>query len=191
MALQTDSLKFKLYAINIMLQSINELPIVDESDIAALTEAQIAESTLEETKMEVLSEGWDANIDYNWDFAPDTSGSIPIPSNVLSLSDAQGRYSVRDWLLYDKQNQTINIDKPISCDVIWNMEFNTLPHALRYFITVKATNTFQYRTIGDTSQYQFSREDIQDARYAALREDDNSSRRGLNSGQFATSFMRG
>ena len=65
-----DTLKFSLYAINILLQSINELPVASDTEVAELVEAQLAESVLEETKKGVLAKGWDINTDEDWRFAP-------------------------------------------------------------------------------------------------------------------------
>lgn len=185
-----DSLKFKLNAVNILLQSINELPIADEADIAALQEAQLAEQVLEETLFQVLSEGWDVNTDEDWVFTPDYLGAIALPSNILDISDKTGRYYMRDWRLYDKENKTFIFTEAVLCDVVWNLDFNGLTHPLRYYITIKASRTFQYRTIGDTSQYQFSAMDEQDAYEAALHSEDFTGKYNLNSGAFSSNFSR-
>ena len=50
---QHDSSKFFLYAVNVMLQLINELPISDDVELAEILEAQLAASVLIETKKEV------------------------------------------------------------------------------------------------------------------------------------------
>lgn len=185
-----DSLKFKLHAVNILLQSINELPITDEEDIAALQEAQIAEAVIEEVKFQVLSEGWDINSDKDWEFTPDSSGSINIPSTVLDLTDKAGRYVVRDWRLYDKQDKTYKFEDTVLCDVAWNTDFNALTHPIRYYITVKASRIFQRRTIGDVAEYQYSIEDEQDAYEAALHSEDFTGKYNMGKGSYGLNFGR-
>ena len=54
----TDSEKFLLYAVNILLSSINELAINDDVELAEIIEAQKASDVLEEVKKSVLSQGW-------------------------------------------------------------------------------------------------------------------------------------
>ena len=51
------------------------------------------------------------------------------------------------------------------------MDFNSLSHALRHYITIRASRIFQYRMIGDANQYKFSEEDEQHAYISARRSD--------------------
>ncbi len=83
---QLDSTKFLLYAINIMLQTVNERPLESEEDIAEVFQAQTAQSVLIEVKKAVLAEGWDFNKDDNYSFPPDQDGFIAVPTNVLDIS---------------------------------------------------------------------------------------------------------
>jgi hypothetical protein len=165
---QLDSDKFLLYAINVMLQCINELPLNDDEDLAASLEGQIAQSVLIETKKQVLSEEWHFNTDYGYPFAPDANGYIPIPSNVLDIVASNKNVIMRNWKLYDKDNFTYHFDDPVECDVVWDMDFNELTHPIRYYINVKAARIFQGRMIGDRTTYAFTSEDEENARYAAL-----------------------
>lgn len=185
-----DSTKFFLYAINILLHSIGEPPLEDDADYASIIEAQIAANVLEETKQEVLAEGWDCNTDIDWEFAPDINGKIAIPANIMELSDKAGRYYMRDWLLYDKQNQTFIFDKPVKCDVVWNLEFNALPHSIRYYITLKASRTFQYRTVGDAKQFQFSQDDLERAYISARRSDGFTAKYNIKTSPYGQQFTR-
>lgn len=190
LSISNDSLKFSLYAINILLQSINELPVNSDVEVADLLEAQIAESVLEETKKEVLAMGWDTNSDKDWTFMPDTAGHIALGSNILNISDSLGQYFMRDWLLYDKKNQTFKFEEAVKCDVTWDIDFNSLPHAIRYYITMKASRTFQYRQVGDTAQFQFSSEDISDAYISARHSESFTGKYSLKGGEFGLNFGR-
>lgn len=172
-----DSAKLLLASINILLQTINELPIENTDDLANSTTAQLAEMTINEVKKTVLSTGWHFNTDKNYPFPPDVAGAIPIPYNVLDIVASGGKnYIMRDWKLYDKDNFSFIFDEPVECDVVWDMDFNTLTHPIRYFITVKAARIFQARTIGDQAVYVYTTKDEEDALMDAKRSEGRTGR---------------
>lgn len=166
---QYDSSKFFLASVNVMLQAINELPISDDVELAEILEAQLASSVLIETKKEVLSEGWDVNSDSNYEFPQDANGFINIPANVLDISSPDANLIMRNWQLYNKKDQTAIFDEPQAMDVIWDLDFNTLTHPIRNFITIRAAKKFQARTVMDTNVYQYTKEDEEDAFIIARR----------------------
>lgn len=169
-----DSFKNKLYAINVMLQNINELTIDSLDDLDSVLEAQIAETVLEEIKTDVLSEGWDINRDTDWEFAPDTAGIISVPYNVLDLSDDEGKVQLREWKLYDTDNKTFVFDEVQTCEVIWDVDFNNITYPIRKYITIKAARIFQVRMIGDTSSFRFTEKDEAEARVNARRSENRT-----------------
>jgi len=185
-----DSTKFFLYAVNILLQSINELPVNDDTQLAEIIEAQLAAQVLEETKKEVLSEGWDVATDEDWEFMPDAEGYISLPANILDISDRQGRFFMRDWKLYDKRNKTFKFEDKVKCDVVWDLDFNSLTHPLRYYITIKASRTFQYRQVGDQLQYQFSEDDMNQAYLNAKTSEDFTGKYSFRDGEYGLTFGR-
>jgi len=168
---QNDSEKFFLYAINVMLQMINERPIADDVELAEILEAQVASSVLIETKKEVLSEGWDFNKDVGYSFPPDINGFINIPANVLDISSTDSDLIMRDWRLYSKQNQSALFEEPQSMNVIWDVDFNSLTHPIRNFITIRAARKFQARTVMDDAVYGYTAADEADAHTIARRSD--------------------
>lgn len=172
-----DSSKLLLGAINILLQTINELPIKTTDDLANSTTAQLAEMTINEIKKEVLSEGWHFNSDKNYPFPPDVSGYISIPYNVLDIIASNGKnYIMRDWKLYDKDKFSFIFDKAVECDVVWDMDFNSLTHPIRRYITIKASRVFQARTIGDQAAYTYTTVDEEDALQVARRSEGRTGR---------------
>lgn len=166
---QNDSTKFTLYAVNTMLQLINELPLENEEDIPSVIEATIAQSVLIEVKKEVLSEGWDFNTDSEYVFPIDSDGFISIPSNILDISDRQGDLIMRDWRLYSKSNQSAIFDESQSLRVIWDTEFNSLTHPIRNFITIRAARKFLARQTMDTNMYGYAQQDEESALMIARR----------------------
>lgn len=166
---QYDSSKFFLASVNVMLQMINELPISDDVELSEILEAQLAASVLIETKKEVLSEGWDVNSDDDYEFPQDANGFISIPANVLDISSTDGNIIMRNWQLYNKKDQTAIFDEPQAMDVIWDLDFNTLSHPIRNFITIRAARKFQARTVMDTDVYGYSQLDEEEAHMIARR----------------------
>ena len=173
---QYDSSKFFLASVNVMLQMINELPISDDVELADILEAQLASSVLTETKKEVLAEGWDMNMDSNYLFPQDAEGYVPVPANVLDISSADGDLIMRNWRIYSKSEQTSIFDEPQTMDVIWDLEFNTLTHPLRNFITIRAARKFQARTVMDTNVYGYTQQDEEDAYIIARRSEGNTAK---------------
>lgn len=172
-----DSSKLLLASINILLQTINELPIENTDDLANSTPAQLAEMTINEIKKEVLSDGWHFNTDKNYPFPPDTTGTIVIPYNVLDIVGSGGKnYIMRDWKLYDKDNFSFIFDEAVECDVVWDMDFNSLTHPIRRYITIKASRVFQARTIGDQAAYAYTTADEEDALQVARRSEGRTGR---------------
>lgn len=148
---------------------INELPVSDDVELAEILEAQVASSVLVETKKEVLSDGWDFNQDKDYEFPQDSNGFIAIPANVLDISSTDGEVIMRNWNLYSKKDQTAIFDKPQKMNVIWDLDFNTLSHPIRNYITIRAARKFQARTIMDTNVYGYSQKDEEDAYIIARR----------------------
>ena len=166
---QYDSSKFFLASVNVMLQMINELPVSNDVELAEILEAQVASSVLIETKKEVLSDGWDFNQDKDYEFPQDSNGFIAVPANVLDISSTDGNIIMRNWNLYSKKDQTAIFDKPQKMDVIWDLDFNTLSHPIRHYITIRAALKFQARTIMDTNVYGYSQKDEENAYIVARR----------------------
>lgn len=163
-----DSSKLLLTAINTLLQTINELPIENDTDLSNSTTGQLAEMTIIEVKKEVLSQGWHFNTDYSYPFPPDTNGYINVPYNVLDITASGGKnYIMRDWKIYDKENFTFEFTESVPCDVVWDMDFNSLTHPIRYYITIKAARIFQGRVVTDQTVYTYTSKDEEDAYLAA------------------------
>lgn len=180
-----DSSKLLLTAINTLLQTINELPIENDTDLQHSTTGQLAEMTIMEVKKTVLSEGWYFNTDKNYPFPPDSYGIISIPFNVLDIVASGGKpYIMRDWRLYDKTNFTSEFKDSVKCDVIWDIDFNSLTHPIRHYITIRASRIFQSRTIGDTSAYSYTVKDEEDAYITARGSESSTGRYNMLSSSY-------
>jgi hypothetical protein len=156
-------------AVNILLQTIDELPIEDEEDYDNIIEARIARDNIIEAKRAVLSEGWDFNTDKNWTLPLDIRHMIPVPQNVLDITANRSDVIMRDWRLYSKKDQSHIFEEEVPCDITWDLDFNSLSHPLRHYITIRAARLFQTRMIGDEKQTKYNEVDEEDARLAARR----------------------
>ena len=163
---QFDSDHFLTVAINTLLQTIGELPIDTLADVANVLEAQIAETDIIEAKKLILAQGWDVNTDTGYPFYPTQDGYIAVPADILDLRSGKD-IIVRDWQLYNKATHSRKFTEVVNCDVMWNLDFNTLPHPLRYYITLEAARKYQMRMISDTNMYTFTQDDVAEAKMFA------------------------
>ncbi|MDB4681404.1 hypothetical protein OAE88_00690 [bacterium] len=166
---QYDSSKFLLTAVNVMLSKIGERPINDDVELADVLEAQLASQELINTKKEVLSQGWDFNMDTNYSIPPDNTGYIIIPANVLDLSSSDSDLIMRDWRLYSKSGQTAVFEEPKAVNIIWDLDFNSLTHPIRNYITLLASAKFIESQVMDTDVYKAAVQDAEDARIIARK----------------------
>lgn len=158
-----------LDAVNILLESINQLPIQSESEYEGFLEANQARLKIIEVTRAVLSEKWDINTDKNYVFPIDEQGMIPVPANVLDIVGENGNVIMRNWRLYSKSAQSHIFTAEVPCEVVWAFDFNSLTHPLRHYITIRAARIFAARTIGDKETLAFNANDEDDALNAARR----------------------
>lgn len=184
-----ESYKNKLYAINTMLEHINEYPIDTLEDLNAVLEAQRASSVLEEVTTDVLAEEWDINTDDDWEMSPNSDGIIGIPSNVLDIASTDGDSIMRDWKLYSRTNKSYIYSEPVTCKVVWNLDFNNLTYPIRKYITIRASRIFAKRYIGDTKQYDMTSDEEIQARISARQSENRTGKYSWRNG-IETAFSR-
>ena len=176
-----------LEAVNILLETINELPIETEEDYELVIEARQARAKINEVTRAVLSEGWDVNKDTNWIFPLDQDGMVPIPENVLDITASNANVIMRNWKLYDKLKHTHIFENEVPCDVLWLLDFNSLTHPIRHYITIRAARIFAARTIGDKEAIAFNQIDEDDAQLAARRSETRTGKYNMLGGAYGLS----
>ncbi len=178
-----------LDSVNILLETINELPLEEAEDFAQVVEARQAKGILLETKRSVLSEGWDFNKDTDWKFPLDVNGMIPVPTNVLDITANRSDVIMRNWRLYSKSDQSHIFEEEVPATVVWDMDFNALTHPIRHYITIRAARIFASRVIGDKNAIALNEMDEEDARLAARRSESRTGQFNmLTSGQYGTNY---
>ena len=179
-----DTQKLLLKSVNILLRSIGELGISDEEDFNALVEANEAKETIQEVLDAVLSEGWDFNSSDGAKLVPQPDGIIPIPYNVLEVSSIDGDLIMKDWRLYSKSANSIVFESTQTVDIIWNVPFDSLTHALRHYITIRAALVFGARLIGDSAAFKYTSVDEDKAFYSAKHSDSRTGKYNMLNGAF-------
>lgn len=167
----------KLEAVNAMLHSIGESPVVTiDSDTDPLpVDVDIALRVLLSTNREVQVPGWAFNTEKEYPMARDSDGFLPLPSNALSV-DPDGYFRDRDGVmrgnrLYDRKKHTFVWDKNITATIKFLLDFEDLPEAARNYIAVRATRKFQAGSVGSATLNNFTEADETMARALMAHEE--------------------
>lgn len=135
----------ELEAVNRILRFSGELPV---STLASdgVNDTDQAQSILEQTIVEVLSEGHNFNTE-ELDYTATDDGTITLPQNILRIdgtgSDYYSQLEVRSGKVYDVDNATHLFTKTIRLQVIWWFPFDEIPLQLRYRIADEAARVYQ------------------------------------------------
>lgn len=153
----------ELEAVNVMLAVIGESPI-NSLNSPSVVDAVTAQAVLSEISRTVQSVGWHFNIEENVVLSPTVyDKEIQLPGNCLQVSpagaDRFADVAQRGQRLYNREKHSYQFDKSLTVNMVVLLPFNELPEAARYYITVRAARTFQARTVGSETLYQFTAQD--------------------------------
>jgi Tail tubular protein len=141
----------ELDAVNEILSVIGSMP-VDTLDGQQDVDTINAQRVLQSVSREVQSRGWYFNTLTTYTLTPDTyTGLIPYPNSYLKVF-ADGYQLVRkSGYFFDLITDTNVFSDGITVDeLVKEIEFENLPEAFKYYITVRASRIFQARYL--TSQ---------------------------------------
>jgi len=168
----------ELEGVNIALQTIGEMTLTTATNIADVYEASTALEILTETRRSVLTEGLNCNTDDEWELTADSSGYIAIPSSILRVeaSDFNKVYIMKDNKLYDKENNTFKFTPSgiVKVDVVWDLDFDDIPHTVAYYIAIKASRLAYQRLIGSTDIIRVLMDDEQKAKEKMIEHDNDT-----------------
>lgn len=172
----------KIEAVNIMLSAIGESP-VSSLDDPSLVDVSLAESILNETSIDIQSQGLHSNTEINFPMTPNVNGEILVPTNCARIDTVGESRDVdvaqRGNRLYDKIKRSYTtFSGTYYVDMVLLLEFNDLPQHVRRYITVKAARRFQGRFMGSDGLAAFTEIDEREAlvafeRAEKLNEDNN------------------
>lgn len=156
---------------NILLDPVLDIDgnVITPADIQHGTDAYVAKLKVEETTISVLSEGWWFNTDYNFKLYPNENNNIIMPDNVLTIR-IKDNYIFKSGQLYDVSNHTYTITQPVTCDIIWLVDYKDLPPKAYNYIGALAARKFQTSVIGSKDLFQYTKIEEEEYREALVRE---------------------
>lgn len=154
----------KLQAVNTMLSTIGSAPVntitgTNSADVA------LAVQILDETSLAVQSEGWHWNTEREVAYTPDgVTGHITVPPNALLVDvDYPNNLKVdtilRGQKLYDLNTKSYVFTEAVKATVVYGLDWEELPQAARYYISIKASRIFQDRMVGSEKHHTFTLRD--------------------------------
>jgi len=144
----------KLQAVNQMLSFIGEAPVNSLEDAGGVGDVSLAERTLDEVTVEVLSQGWHFNTNYDVVHTPDANKQIVLSDTVLRIDTKVGVYgnmdvSLRGNKLYNRADNSYEFDESeIKTTEVMSLPWEDLPEAARRYITLRSARLFQDRAVG-------------------------------------------
>lgn len=148
-----------LEAVNLCLFAIGEPPvnsIEDNGVIYAVTALQ----TLSSVNRAVQLTGWNWNAETDYPITPSyPEGFIYLPKNTLQV-DGSAREPdnliQRGDRLYNRTTRSYEFNRTVHVDLILLLDFEMLPEAARYYITIRAARRFQEGAVGSEQLSMFS-----------------------------------
>ena len=172
MAINTTNGITTVSAVGVMCSYLGYPAPVDINDIPTDPDWVRASLILDSTTREALNKGMEFNTDYAYTLNQDIDGTVLVPAGALRwnvVRDYQEQYTERDGKVYDKLNQTDVINADLDVDIVWNLEFDSLPDMIKHYLTVKASYRMVARSKGSDSVLQSIQQDLDDANYEYLR----------------------
>lgn len=171
-------MSFKLQAVNILLGTIQELPVQQLDDQSDLDVSQ-AQLVLDEVCEAVQLESWNFNTEHGVLLSPNKAHEISLSPHILKI-DSCGKdccLSVvqRGLRLYNKDKRSYRFTDPIEVSLTLKLPFEDLPPTFRRYITIRAARLFQTRVVGSEALSGFSQEEERIARIEAEKADGQSS----------------
>lgn len=166
----------KLDAVNTMLSQMGEEPY---SSLTGQTtaEVRIAETILDETLKDVLTEGWLFNTEEDVTWSPN-SGEIVVPSNAINvwfLYEPKKKYTVRQGKVYNRDEQTFTISDDLRVNYTILLEFEDIPEVARQYVAIKAGREYQRRYLGSEQVEVFTQQKEYEAK-ARLEDQEGTQR---------------
>lgn len=156
----------KLQAVNTMLSTIGSSPVnslvgSNSADVA------LAVQILDETSLAVQSEGWHWNTERDVAMTADPiTNEITVPSSAVMVdvdppNDKGMNIITRGSKLYDLKKRSTFFDPGtvLKATVIYALDWDDLPQAARYYISIKASRVFQDRMVGSEKHHSFTLRD--------------------------------
>lgn len=172
-----STLTTPLQAVNLMLSAIRRAPVADLEDdtVGADPEVARAVNVLDQTDLDVQSEGWWFNREWAYPVLPDAiTGYLLVPDQTLEMTraylpdvGADLNVVLRGATIYDRDRRTLDFsDYPggVQVDITVRLEWDQLPQAARRVIALRAVQTFTSTADASTTTIQINAADLRMAR---------------------------
>jgi hypothetical protein len=139
----------ELAAVNRILAA-QGLPPVNTIDGDTSKNTQIALSMLRQISMDVQSEGWSFNTEYDYTLPQDAAtGEIPVPESITRwFSDEEPWIIQRGTRLYDRQDKTYSFTGAKSGTAQLHLVWDDLPVEAKTFIAARAARVTYEQYVG-------------------------------------------
>lgn len=141
--------KKKLRGVNRLLKTIGEPPLINEGDYSLSHEAQLADTQIDETTSKVLSKGFKFNTVKNFKLTPDMNNYIAVPPNILVITFNDTNLTVNDGMIFNRDTLSFKFTSAIEATIIYNEDFDYIPHVVQEMILAEASYIFQRDVIND------------------------------------------
>ena len=145
----------KLQAVNQMLSTIGEDAV--NALNTGVEDADSAEVKLDEVKTDVLAQGWKINTRRKT-LTKDANNEFIVAGTILSIDTVKQNAYVdvvnKDGKLVDIENDTTvwgSGTSTLYCEIVYDLDFESLPHTLRSYIAARAAREFQNEEIGSAN----------------------------------------
>jgi hypothetical protein len=165
-----------LEAVNICLATIGEAP-VNSLETQQVGEAAEAERALLEFHKEGQAQGWSWNRETEVPFHRDSdTGELTVPANIVQWAPSRvewnGRFQLRGARVYDLQTRSYAItEATIYANVVTLLSWDESPEVYNRWATIRAARVFGNRAVGNTTTYQLTQADQDEAWANLLRID--------------------
>ena len=176
-----------LEAINTILSVIGEAPISTLSDLQSneITDAALAQRTLDEVNTQVQNEGWGWNTNYAVSIQPDITDEYVLPSNALQTIFSPNRYAQKQYVVrgnrvYDRESQTYKIadganPQPLVADsMVMKLEWADLPFAAQQYLAIRAARIYSDRFTNSNVIFTYTAQDEDYARAQLVRVEEST-----------------
>ena len=175
----------ELDAVNSILMSVGESPV--NTLTVQSPDAVIALKTLRQVCREIQAEGWSYNTETEYPIDLDTNNQCVIPDNIIQIDiniyqhgkdfDVVRRSDNGIMKVYDKKNHSFTFDNATKLyfDIVWMLDFDSLPQPFKDYITVRASRIASNRMVNNPQSAKLFEVDEAQARAAAVEYDTKQS----------------
>ena len=149
----------ELDAVNLMLSTVGESPIVSLEDGSSVDASQ-AKLMLNNVSRQVQQRGWWFNTEENYRLIPDAvRGNVTVPPNTLKVIPNDVPAVLRGFRLYNTEKHTYVFDQPVLVEMVILLPFEELPEPARNLVAQRAGRMFQERMFGSDTLSAFTKTD--------------------------------